>query len=127
MTSPKVIMLQSQRMPSVKKLAEVFGDRAKEVRELLKGERNTTDYASVQKLEKDCYHRTGYLHRLLTALNEIADMHGVEFIPAGSNKKSPSIDFLNAGDSYACTFMILDGYRYVVGDWGSIVERGNYS
>lgn len=50
---------------------------------------------------------------------------GVEHIAAGSNAKSPAIDYLNTGDSYDLTLLYVRG-RFRVGCWGDIVERGNY-
>ena len=50
---------------------------------------------------------------------------GVEGIQQGHNRRSPAIDYLNAGDTYTTTLMYVRG-RFVVGDWGSIVERGAY-
>lgn len=114
------------RLPSVKTLSYCFGSRAAAARELLEGKRKTTDYESVRELNKTCYCVPDYKQMLMTALNEIGGFHGVEYIRHGSNKKSPSIEYLNAGDTYSCTFMIIDGKRLRIGCWGDIVERGNY-
>ena len=51
---------------------------------------------------------------------------GVEHIEAGSNHRSPAIDYLNTGDTYDLTIMFIRG-RFRVGCWGDIVERGNYA
>lgn len=50
---------------------------------------------------------------------------GVEHIAQGHNRRSPEIEYLNAGDTYDLTLMYVNG-RFVVGTWGDIVERGNY-
>lgn len=50
---------------------------------------------------------------------------GVEHQPSGSNRRSPSFDYLNSGDSYEITLLYIRG-RFRVGSWGDIVERGNY-
>lgn len=50
---------------------------------------------------------------------------GVEHIDAGTNARSPAIDYLNTGDSYDLTLLYIRG-RFRVGCWGDIVERGNY-
>ena len=50
----------------------------------------------------------------------------MEYIRAGRGRRSPAIGYCNAGDTYAPTLLRVDG-AYRVGDWGSIVERGNYS
>jgi len=62
-------------------------------------------------------------------LERIAEIIGgeeIEFIPKGANERSPAIRYINMGDTYAETIMWVEG-RFVLGDWGSIVERGNYS
>lgn len=51
---------------------------------------------------------------------------GVEHIEKGSNQRSPAIEYLNSGDAYTETLLYVRG-RFVVGCWGDIVERGNYS
>ena len=51
---------------------------------------------------------------------------GVEFIAKGHNKRSPSITYLNTGDTYEMTILRVRG-QFRVGCWGDIVERGNYS
>lgn len=53
-------------------------------------------------------------------------LHGVEGIPAGRGRKSPAIEYCNAGDSYAITLMCING-NYRVGCFGDVVERGDYS
>ena len=50
---------------------------------------------------------------------------GVERIAKGHNQRSPAIEYLNAGDTYATTLLYVRG-RFRVGCWGDIVERGNY-
>lgn len=113
-------------LPSVKTLKLVFGDHAKEARELLENKREVRDYESVQELERACYYAPSYHERLMVALNEIAGTHGDEYIPAGHNAKSPSIHFLNTGDLYDATFMIVGGHSYRVGCVADIIERGKY-
>jgi hypothetical protein len=61
----------------------------------------------------------------MTAISEIIGGFGVEHIPAGRNSKSPSITYVNMGDTYRTTLLWVNG-KFRIGDWGSIVERGNY-
>ena len=56
----------------------------------------------------------------------MTDGYGVESIPEGSNQKSPEIHYVNTGDSYGETVLFING-RFRLGNWGDIVERGNYS
>lgn len=51
---------------------------------------------------------------------------GVEHIPAGYNKRSPEITYLNTGDTYDLTLLYVNG-RFRLGCLGDIVERGNYN
>ena len=73
-----------------------------------------------------CYHRPSLQSVKLEAINELMDGCGVEYIPAGRNRRSPAIEYVNVGDTYLTTIMWVRG-RYVVGCWGDIVERGNYA
>ena len=73
-----------------------------------------------------CYYRPSLQAVKLEAINELMDGHGVEYIPAGRNRRSPSIEYVNMGGTYLDTIMWARG-RYVVGCWGDIVERGNYA
>lgn len=114
------------RLPSVKTLSDCFGSRAAEARRLLEWKHETFPYKSVQDLIASYYNKPSYQFRLMTALNEIGGFYGVEYIPHGRNKKSPSIHYLNSGDFYSCTLMILDDKRIVVGCVGDVIERGNY-
>lgn len=52
--------------------------------------------------------------------------YGVEVIHKGKGAKSPSIMYLNNGDSYTWTLLYIYGKGFRVGCWGDIVERGKY-
>ena len=73
-----------------------------------------------------CYHRPSLQSVKLEAINDIMDGYGVEYIEAGRNRRSPSIEYINVGDPYLDAIMWVRG-RYVVGCWGDIVERGSYA
>jgi len=114
------------RLPSIKTLTIVAGDRAKEVRELLEKKRRTRDYKSVQELEQRCFLPPDYPYRLMTALNEILEGYGIEAITE-SGKLSPTWEYINLGDTYTPTIMRhCQTGRIRVSDWGTIVENGNY-
>ena len=80
---------------------------------------------AASRMVGSCYHRPS-LPVKLEAINGIMDGCGVEYIPAGRNRRSPAITYVNVGDPYLTTLMWVRG-RYVVGCWGDIVERGNYA
>ena len=114
-------------LPSVKTLERATLDpvKAKELRELLEGKRKTRDYASVQTLEKQCYHPPDYNYRLLIACNEILGGFGIEVIAQPG--EMPIFEYINLGDTYTTTLMrnILTG-RIFVSDMGTIVERERF-
>lgn len=87
------------------------------------GIRATSDYL------RRCYAHPR-LHELkMEVANELCQTHGVEAIFRHSGDFWPAFEYLNAGDTYSTTLIRwCDGRsrRYVVGDWGSIVERGGY-
>ena len=82
--------------------------------------------AAASRMCSACYYRPTLQSVKLEAINDIMDGHGVEYIPAGRNRRSPAIEYINMGDTYRTTIMMVRG-RYVVGCWGYIVERGNYA
>ncbi len=80
---------------------------------------------------------TETLERIGTILEAGGIMtHGAEGIPPGRGSRSPSIDYVNRGDTYDTTVLYLGGVtesgratyagRWAVGSWGGIVERGQY-
>lgn len=58
-------------------------------------------------------------------INDLIDGYGVEYIPEGKGEKSPAIEYVNMGDTYDITVMLING-KYRIGSWGDIVEKGNY-
>lgn len=109
------------RIPSIKTLQPIFGERAKEARELLQGTRKTKAYQSVQDWMRQCYHEPIYQDRLMVALNEIAGTYGVESFETHKNNR---YDYLNAGDPYSATLIYSHTTNTVrVSAWGDIVER----
>lgn len=115
------------RFPSIKTLKPVFGDRAKEARELLTGEgatkRKTRDYASVTQWEREAHGQISYHERLMVALDEIAGTYGVEALMA-RDARWPDYEYLNSGDTYNTTLLFNHRTKsFSVGCWGDIVER----
>jgi hypothetical protein len=72
----------------------------------------------------------------LEAISAILAECGAESIPPGDGPRSPSIEYVNRGDTYDPTILYLDGVshggrstgrgRWAVGSWGDVVERGRY-
>lgn len=100
-------------IPSVKTLTQAFGNnKAKIVRKLM--------VSHEQNNRPGCYPNI-----TMEEINAVIEGYGVEFIEKGHNAKSPAITYVNLGDTYKTTVMWVNG-KFRVGDWGSIVERGNY-
>lgn len=69
-----------------------------------------------------CHHAPKDRHIKREAINEIAEMHGVELL--GIHKRSGEyLEYCNAGDTYTTT-ILFRGHRLMVGCWGDYVERG---
>lgn len=118
------------KAPSIKVLmAALQVDRATAdlIRKVIKGQ---VDPCSVSTAATDLVQRSYHgqkAYRLkLEALNQILDLHGVEYVPKGSNSRSPGFEYLNTGDSYAPTLVRIDGGKYRICSWGDLVERGSY-
>jgi hypothetical protein len=90
-------------IPSIKTLAAVFNERAKEARDLIDQKIKTRTYKSVIDLEKASLCPVGYSCRLMTALNEIAGTSGIESLYFTDHDVWPDVEYLNAGDIYAPT------------------------
>jgi hypothetical protein len=121
----------TMNIPSIRTLMQikdVTREDAVKVRAILKL-KNVDAVTSVSDVAleyvRSCYHRPPLHMAKLTAIDAVIGTYGVEGIGRGHNLKSPSIEYCNAGDAYATTLLWVGG-RYRVGDWGSIVERGNY-
>lgn len=74
-----------------------------------------------------CHSRPGSTLVKMYMLNDLLDGHGVEGAPAGTNAKSPQFEYVNMGDTYDATILYIYGRGFKVMDWGTLVERGNYS
>ena len=112
-------------IPTVKTLDTVMQGKGKELRLLLTRKRGTRGYRSVKSLISQCHNPPCYTDRLMTALNEIVEGHGLETIYKDGE---PTFEYINMGDTYSTTIMrnIQTG-RVFVACWGDIVERGNYN
>jgi hypothetical protein len=88
-------------------IKDVTREDARKIRAIMQGEHKVDGETRLERIDK------------------VLRTYGVEYIPAGRNSKSPAIYYCNAGDSYACTVLKVNG-QFRVGCWGDIVERGNY-
>jgi hypothetical protein len=117
------------RIPSIKTLREVFDDRAKEARLLLEGQLDPDSYPSVDRWNRECYHKPSYHERLLCALDELAGTFGVEAVFSDQSVQ-PVLEYLNAGASYAATLVYRrDLGSFKVSTWADeagFLERKGY-
>lgn len=102
--------MRNERLPSVKTLSRIEGINR--------------DPSTPRKLRK-VLERDLALRVRLGIADGIIGGTGVETISAGHNQRSPAIHYVNLGDTYSTTLMLING-RFIVGCWGDIVERGNY-
>lgn len=107
-------------LPSVKKLAEIFGDKAKEARRILE-----SDYAELlelpenENLVRQCLNAPSRMQLRLNALNTLGQFHGVEY---ADNDDGELLRYLNVGDTYAGTLVYWRG-GFRVSSLGDIVEN----
>ena len=117
--------------PSIATLTRTFQiDRptAILVRKVIKGQVDPCSVSTAANQRRlQAYHPHAKYVLKLEALNQILGLYGVEYVPKGSNQRSPGFEYLNTGDSYAPTIVRFDGGGYRISSWGDIVERGNYA
>jgi hypothetical protein len=108
--------------PSKQRLIEALGltaEQADLIRALIHKTVKTWDpalFPETAEWVRQCYHRPPYVERLLSAINETMQGHGVEHI--GENAL-----YVNTGDTYSPTLL----YDYSTGTirlttWGDFVE-----
>ncbi len=112
------------RYPSIKKLKEVFGEHAKEAREILECKRSTKSYADVKKWMDQCFNIPPWPERAMCALNQIAEAHGVEALWCEKDYYFPSYEYLNTGDAYTPTVIRNTGtHTFRVMCVADLIER----
>ena len=113
--------LDAWNKPSRKTLEATFPGKGKELRNLIDGTVNPTEYDSVISLCTRVYQHPTHSYMLIVAINEVLEGHGIECIyPRDS--KHPSYDYINMGDSYTPTILLRNDGKLIVSSWGDIVE-----
>jgi len=110
--------------PSLKTLEIAFPTKGKTLRRLLTNEQAVREHPAAMALERQCYNPPTLAHLRMTALNAELECFGVEYVQGQGSSRS--FEYCNTGDSYGTTIIRFVDGRYRVGDWGTIVERGNY-
>lgn len=113
----------SIRLPSIKTLAEIFGDKAKQARAILET-KDTREIKSptVDDVRQNSMrnHKKYYIKML--ALSDLGGFHGVEGMASDNDYLSGEfVEYLNAGDCYIPTLIYWRG-RYRVQSVGDFVE-----
>lgn len=124
--------------PSVKALTSAFdltAAQANQIRDVMRkyvplpckcGRENDPGSADAYPYNVCRYYHDGkHRYSRMAAIDKLLGTHGVEFVGAGHNSKSPAFYYCNAGDTYTVTILKVNG-RFRIGTWGDIVERGNY-
>lgn len=117
------ISITMHNKPSQKTLETAFPGKGKELRDLITGKRDPERfYRSVVDLVMRAYHRPSYSRMLMTAINEVIEGHGVEYIRP-KDDDHPSYEYINMGDTYNATILLRDDGKLIVSSWGDIVEK----
>ena len=109
------------RIPSIKTLTPVFGDKASEARKILGMTRSELEAmpAGATRLA-ECYHPPKTYDLRLTCLDALCDgSYGVE---AFQLRDGSYCDYLNTGDTYTPTLVRFRG-SYRVACWGDIADH----
>lgn len=116
------------RAPSMKTLRSLYwldNSKRQEIRELLHGEIDTYTYESVITWVGQCYHEPDLIERIMCAMNEILNTHGVEAI---WHKRELKATYCNTGESFAATIVYrYDPDSFQVTSWGDLIEKYNWN
>lgn len=108
------------RIPTIKSLVPVFGDKAKQARKIL--EMDTMHLHAefeADGMMQGYYNQPTKKEMRMLLLDKLGETHGVEAIALGNGE---IVDYLNSGDTYTPTLVFWRG-NYRVTDWGTLVER----
>lgn len=106
------------RTPSIKKLSEIFGNKAKQAKIiLLMNREQLIELPTGAARVAECYNPPSTQDIRMECLNALGEFYGVE----GFDTKKGECLYLNAGDTYTPTLCWLAG-TYRVTSWGDIAE-----
>jgi hypothetical protein len=97
-------------------------DQAKAIKQVRGGIPYKTwqdNYPKTYAWYRSCFHTPPVGDIKMEIFNEILNLHGVEGFTLASGE---TVDYVNTGESYACTIVLMNGNFYVC-DWGTIAER----
>lgn len=114
------------KLPSIRTLESAFPGKGKTLRAILENAATVRAHPAAVRRMAECWNHPELSDLRMEALNAELAGHGVEYIAPGHNARSPGFHYVNMGDTYNVTIIRLDCGRYLVSDWGAIVERGRY-
>lgn len=117
----------TNKIPSLKTLEAAFPTKGEVLRRLLTSEKAVREHPAAVRRERECFNAPKLYDLRLHALNAELETYGVEYVQGNGTQRSPSFEYLNAGDTYNTTIIRFTDGRYRVGSWGDIVERGSYA
>lgn len=97
------------KTPSINRLESYFPGKGAELRAILDGTKEPTDYPAVEKWVAQCLHRPKFLELQLAAVNALLEGHGVEAIQKDGTYGTPEAQYINMGDQYIPTVIWDDG------------------
>jgi len=113
-------------MPSLRILKDRFGDKGKELHNLISGKTDPKTYKSVQKWVDRCFNEPTDIELRMEAINEILEGFGVEGIEGkwvDSYHRENQAVYINTGDTYSLTILYDNELRrFVVTTFGDWVE-----
>lgn len=108
--------------PALKRLEEVWPGKGEAIRDILHGKvKLKQTYKSVRELCDASYNVPSYEHKVFTALNEVIEGSGIEYIEKNEVLKAT---YVNMGDPYTTTLLLRDGSGLMqLTTYGDFVER----
>lgn len=120
--------------PSVKTLMKIEGmeiDRARLLRRVLVGRRSDLEnlmekypdrFKGTIEWYRKCYSRPWISELKMSMANDLIEGFGIEHCGEVDMRDGPPLEYINLGDTYACTLCLFQG-RYLVSSCGDIVEK----
>lgn len=108
------------RLPSIKTLGIVFGDKARDARAILEMTRVELESLPAGAARvRECWNPPSTADVRMTCLDALGASYGVEGFEL---RDGAWCTYLNTGDTYSPTLLRVRG-RYRVGCWGDVAER----
>lgn len=104
-------------------------ETAKQARALMRGGLKVTGNPAFPQTNAwidSCYHEPRRIERILSALNELLECHGVETFNSRKSRMHACAEYLNTGDTYSPTILFRhDTGTFRLTTWGDFFERND--